>query len=797
MELITARNITIERNGGTLLQDAQLTVRAGSRLGLVGANGSGKSTLLQVLAGVWPLANGRLRHAPGSRVGYLPQEQPWEEGQNAWKAALLGLARTTELERELRAEEVLLSRGDGRLDRYANLQEMFERTGGYAAEAGLRESLAALGLPNDKLELTVEGLSGGERARLALARVLSSEPDVLLLDEPTNHLDLPALSWLGERLHKWRGAVVLVSHDRALLDEICTETAELRGRSLSLTRGGITLLREQQGVLRRASERQLHERRKAAERIERVASELRSWGTAKAQRRRRRFERELEDLGRESGGVAQDGITGVTLGFDAAGRLLLDAREASGILLDARHLRSVHGRRIVLGGAHVRLQAGEKVALLGPNGSGKSTLLRLLAGLIPSDDPKAEFWWHRDAKLYYADQVGRGLADDAPVFDQLTELASVQRAHLLLALSGLEESKRHVLPASLSGGERARAGLARLLAAQANLLLLDEPTNDLDMNAIETLHHAIEASSAAMVIATHDRALARLATRVWVIEEGQLVEYRGGLEGYLAGRRRLEPKLLEPGELNQGQLEQGQMEQEQMEQERLAQGQLEQGQMEQERLAREGVELEHLELERLGVETRLDDPLLLAERERQRLERRHKELIDELSLRYDRALPAPRATYSVREAGIAVAANLSAEGLCFESEAAVELRLLVREGIGHLVMREEQGRSLLPWARSALLDAAVRLAFYALAPSAVQHHSPVPPDTRLLERGEDDWWWLSRERFEQLEGWRRPGPAPPAGNRRRAKGRGRRPSKRRPSKRRPSKQSATIRSRSG
>ncbi|MEX2541547.1 MAG: ABC-F family ATP-binding cassette domain-containing protein, partial [Trueperaceae bacterium] len=531
MELLVARNLDIERNGHTLVRSLDLTLRTGSRLGLVGPNGSGKSSLLRVLAGLKPPAGGRLRRAPGARIGYLEQTPSWDGRQNAWTTALACLERTTQLERELRDEERLLAEGTGSMERYGELHEAFESSGGYAAEPELRESLADLGLTEERLILPLARLSGGELARLALVRTLAANPDVLLLDEPSNHLDLPALKWLGERLRRHRGALVLVSHDRELLDEACTETGELRGGELAITRGGISRLREQQGARRRGDERRQRERRKEIERLERTAAELRAWGTAKAQRRRKRLERERERLPALSAAESQPPA------------LSLEAREATGVLLEARGLSKKLGNHTVIDRADLLLRAGDKVALLGPNGSGKSTLLSILAGETPSDDPRSEYWWHRDAKLLYADQDERGLASGTPVLDQLTDLVSRERAHMLLALCGLDEEKRLAPPDSLSGGERARAGVARLLAAQANLLLLDEPTNDLDLSAIETLQHALETTEAAVVVATHDRALARLAERVWAIEDGVLVEFRGGLEGYLAGRRRLEPGL--------------------------------------------------------------------------------------------------------------------------------------------------------------------------------------------------------------------------------------------------------------
>jgi ATPase subunit of ABC transporter with duplicated ATPase domains len=689
-----------------------------------------------------------VRRAPGARLAYLAQEVDWDEGQSGWQAALSGLQYTNDLERELRTEEALLARGEGSLERYAELQDLFDRAGGYAAEAGLREILAALGLAEERLlALPVGRLSGGERSRLALARALAADPEVLLLDEPSNHLDLHARQWLGQRLRRLRGALLLVSHDRALLDEVCTDTAELRSGELVIYRGGISKLRERQGVLRRSSERQQLERRKEMERLERTAAELRAWGTAKAQRRRKRVERDLEEL--SAGPVGAPDAPGPSW----EKRPFLASREASGVLLEARRLRKSLGELPVIREADLRLEAGDKVALVGPNGSGKSTLLRLLAGELASDDPGSETRLHRDAKLLYLDQHGRGLDAARPLLEQLGDLVSSERAHLLLSLAGLDEERRFATPPQLSGGERARAGLARLLAAQANVILLDEPTNDLDLEAVETLHGALETTEAAVVMATHDRALARLAERVWAIEEGVLVEYRGGLDGYLAGRRRLERRAGRPG----GEAGPWSAAPSAATPEGAGQAGAPTAGPGEDPGDQSG--LERLELQRIGIEGRLDGPLLLAERERERLEKRLALVIDELSLRYDRPLPPPRPAFSVREGVVTLMADLAEDGLLFQSTAPAELRLLLRDGVGHLTLREREGSCLLPWARAALLDGATRLAFYALAPKAVQHYSRADVEPRLLQPAGGGWWALSRARFEAREGWFRPAPA--------------------------------------
>lgn len=742
MELLVARNVSASHRGERLLCGVDLTLSSGRRLGLVGANGSGKSTLLRLLAGLDVPDEGRVRRAPGVRVGYLGQEPGWDEARSGWQTALSGLAHVSELERELRAEERLLSRGEGSMERYGALHELFERAGGYGSEVALRETLSLLGLDDELLSLPVSRLSGGERARLGLAKVLAGDPELLLLDEPSNHLDLPARRWLGERLRRHRGALALVSHDRALLDEVCTDTGELAGGRLALTRGGLSLLREQQGVEQRGQERKRRERRKQIERLERTAAELRTWGTVKAQRRRKRLERQLTEQCRQATPEAREAATPH-----------LEAREAHGLLLEARDLSKVEGARTLLTGAHLRLEAGEKVALLGPNGSGKSTLLRLLAGELASDDPRSRMHWHRDAKVFHSDQLLRGLDPEKTVAANLASLVSPERVNMLLTLCGLDRERGEELPVSLSSGERARAGLTKLLGTQANVLLLDEPSNDLDLQAIETLHGALESTDAALVLATHDRALATVASRVWSIEDGELVEYRGGVEGYLAGRRRQEPGLAPSPLVNEDVPQANDTSTPSVAPQPADSGapSRETGEHEAEQ---ERLELERLELERLGIEARLADPLLLGERGRQRLEQKLALVFDELSLRYDRRLEPPGATVKVRESRLELAADLVADGsLRFEGDGGARLGLIVRDAVAHLIVKEQENACLLPWARSELLDCAVRLTFYLLAPLVVQHHSRVSLDTRLLRDRGQGWWTIDRRRFEELEGW--------------------------------------------
>ncbi|NLG08709.1 MAG: ABC-F family ATP-binding cassette domain-containing protein [Deinococcales bacterium] len=545
MELLVARGVTRLVGGSELFAGVDLRLAAGDRLGLVGPNGSGKSTLLRTLAGLEPPDAGRLLRAPGVRLGYLPQR---DEARPAgaltvWQAARGALAHLDELERRLREEERRLAAGAASDEAYAHLRAEFERLGGFEAEAALRRELAAVGFgPQDDARPVAE-LSAGERRRLALARTLAAAPDVLVLDEPTNHLDLPARARLARRLARWRGAVVVVSHDRALLDEATNRTAFLEPSRLdpsaparwALEGGHYAVARARRDGVLRASHKRERERQKEARRLEAMAAELATFGR-KANARRRAALRQRQRLLAPHDAGASAGGAGAPDGPRLAGPGTAKRRaRGAATLLEAEHLTAP----AVLEDVTLRLAGGDRVALLGPNGSGKSTLLRLLAGELASTDARAEVRYAPALRLRHVDQSSRGLADGAPLLEQAEARVGRVAAGRLLAGAGVPPRAWASPPEALSGGERARAGLALALAEDADLWLIDEPTNDLDLAAVEALEEQLaaklDASGAALVLATHDRRLAeRLATEVWAVEGGALRRYRD-VARYLAG----------------------------------------------------------------------------------------------------------------------------------------------------------------------------------------------------------------------------------------------------------------------
>jgi ATP-binding cassette subfamily F protein 3 len=667
-ELLAARGLTHYADREVLFTAASLTLGSGQRIALTGSSGSGKSTLLGVLAGSIPVTEGSVRVAPG--VGrILVRQRGGEAAGSVWDRAELALEQVRALERQLRSAEGSLGESGG-LERYAELNDLFEAAGGYRAEATLRELLTAFGIREGRWQERFRDLSAGEQKRVELASALAAPPGVLLLDEPDDALDAEARSVLLARLRKYPGGVIFSSHDRAFIDAAATHVAVLRERQLRVTRGGYT---RQQQLLGRAGGR------------------VRSW--------------QLDSSG-------------------PRGQLLrLGPLELP--------LPGAHSLGLTL--PELRVDAGDRIVLLGPNGSGKSTLLGFLAASLHAAVLPRGVSWSEGVRLEHWDQQQFGLDPEAAVLSQLLRVTSRERAGQLLGLLRVPYRTWQHLPAELSGGERARVAAARLLAVEANLLLLDEPTAGLDITAIENLQDALLTTQAAVILVTHDLTLASaVADRIWALQDGLLVEYRGGMEGYRAGRRRLEPDV-EPQETEAGE-ERGE--------------------------AGPGPELtlEAAEDELLAVEASLADPLRLSGRELARLGRRKRELIELVSELIDSAFPAPAPRFSVREAGLTVQADLAADTLEFSVAAPVRIRLLRQGGIGHLLLQEAGDSCLLPWARVALLNAATRLAFYCLDVRVVQHARPefLPrlPGLVLAPAG-GQWFALSRQDFVRREGWQR------------------------------------------
>lgn len=536
--LIELRKVARTYGDHTVFGGVELDITPGARLALIGANGSGKSTLLRVMAGLDAPDEGTVLTV--GRVALLAQQE------GAGTGTLLEAVTPPELHHAQRAFEVAsaaLGEGtDAALLAFADAEETYRLVGGYDFAGRAAAVLAGLGLDAGA---DAARLSGGQTRRTLLARLLLSPADVYLLDEPTNHLDLDGARWLETWIASSGAAFVLASHDRAFLDAVATQTAELERGRLTMYPGGYSEAMELKAVLREAQERDYdaYKRRRAAldEERARRASKARSAGQynpkrasdgdkllakGKAQNAQgvnasaaRRLERQIERLDDHAADKP----------FDDRRVLRVDlppTPPGPAEVLTVRDLRVCRDRHAVLEGVNLHVRRGEKVALTGPNGGGKSTLLGALLGTLPH---AGEVRWGAGLTRYAAGQQGEELSGLETVGDALLDANARLTPHQLH-----EVAAQLWLPGpaaalgSLSGGQRTRLSLARLSVTRAQLLVLDEPTNHLDIHMIEALEAVLLAFPGTVLFASHDRTLVqRVATRVWRVGGGGVAEVGG------------------------------------------------------------------------------------------------------------------------------------------------------------------------------------------------------------------------------------------------------------------------------
>ncbi len=685
------------------LAGVSFTLENRDRVALTGRNGAGKTTLLRILTGGLRPESGELEFAHDARVGYLEQD-PEFGSETVGQIIVSALGFVRDLERRLRDLEQRISSDHEALLEWSVVLDAFERAGGYSAHVRAAQTLAALELDGFEDRVS-ETLSGGERTRLALAAALVNQPDLLILDEPTNHLDIKMREWLERSLLVYPGAVLIVSHDRKLLDAVCQQTFHLERGQLSVFPGGYSASRIARLELKRVQEKQNRVGRFELKRLERSSKQVAAWGVNNDKLARRakaiktRAERAKETLVE-----APTKERRIVMSLESG-----NARAET--ILRAEHLRKSFGERLILDDAGLRIRAGDRVALLAPNGAGKTTLLRMLLGEIAPDpaqdsaQPPAEIRYADGALPVHFDQTYHGLNPNRAVFEQLADRVGEGATKALLGRYGFRAEDWYKHPKQLSGGERARAGLALIAATRADLLILDEPTNHLDVETLEALEDALWGYPGSLLFVTHDRAFARnVATRVFGIENGHLLEYQNGFEGYERARRG-ERQTLDPARLLEHEL------QPVMEEKSLTVDQ--NIQLLEERLS----ELEALFLHRLGL-TERDWDRLRAERSlaRSRLQNLYGERYA-APLEYD-------FVSRFRQQEVRAFSDDTRQDWRFwvrGSQGCPSLRGQLLNGTLTLSWLEEE-RGMLPWFRRALLNGATSIGFERIGAARV-----VPP----------------------------------------------------------------------
>ena len=539
--VLTVNNLAKFFGPDEIFRDISFQVADREHVALVGVNGAGKSTLLRIIAGIETASEGEIAIARAARIGVLAQEPRFEsqrtvrqEAQLAFDEALTALSRMRELELAMQTAsgDVL----EQLFEEYERLSLHFEVAGGFDVEHRTDEVLMGLGFSSEQMDEPVRTLSGGQKTRIALAKALLADPDLLLLDEPTNHLDLGMLDWLEGFLSSWRGAFLVVSHDRYFLDRVTSRTLDLsfgRLEDYSAPYGRYLLLRAE----RRA--RQLQEYEDQRELIARTEEFIRRYKAGQRSREARGRQTRLDRLERLDRPQEHAALTLRVQPTIRSGREVLTATP-----LRVGYAGS-SGERALVSTPELRVERGDRVAIIGQNGSGKSTLLRTIVGELRPLSGRVSFG--TNVKVGYYAQGHEGLPTDGSPLSILvgSQPMSEDAARTYLARFLFQGDDVHRPIAALSGGERSRLALACLLVEGANLLILDEPTNHLDIQSRETLEEMLTAYDGTVVFVSHDRFfIDRVATRVWDIAEGKLVPYLGNFSD--AARQKAKLSAVEP-----------------------------------------------------------------------------------------------------------------------------------------------------------------------------------------------------------------------------------------------------------
>ena len=572
MSLITTSSLTKSYGATDIFSGLTLSIEKGSRLGIVGPNGVGKTTLLRILAGEDESSSGSVIRSRGVRSGYLSQEADFQMQGTLWEACHSVFENLIKGQKELHRLEELMATNPDVIEQYGKLQEDFERRGGYTYETRIKQVLTGLGFDASDYAMSLDHLSGGQRTRAFLARLLLSDPDVLLLDEPTNHLDIRAVEWLEGYLNQWEGAAVIVSHDRYFLDKVSNVILEMLPGAYEIYNGNYTAyLKQREERIARRQEVFESEKEKLLKEVEYIKKNISGQNTLQAKGKLKRLSRvvqAVEQIGFEaalnqkwSETAEEVNVTTSYFGVEEAERrvralrspvrtlphlhLRLGSEKRSGdLVVRTKELQVGFPDKFLFKSPDIELRRQDCAALIGPNGAGKSTFLKTILGQL---EPLAgEVILGSSLHIGYFAQAHEGLN---PENSLLQEIDSVRpnwlpgqiRDYLGKYLFSGDDVYKKV--SMLSGGERGRLALAKLALQDTNLLLLDEPTNHLDIPSQEVLESVLEDYTGTILLITHDRYIVdALATQIWEVDpdEKELTAFKGTYSQLRAEREQKE-----------------------------------------------------------------------------------------------------------------------------------------------------------------------------------------------------------------------------------------------------------------
>ncbi len=525
--LLSVNSLEKSFGDNLLFENVAFSVEQGDIIGLIGENGCGKTTLFRIISGEELSDGGGVVRKSGVTVGVLNQHACQGSQKTAYNETLSVFSDLLELEQEIEKVNLELQTvtSESLITRQHLLQEEFERKGGLTFRARTRSALKGLGLSDEEQALSVAVLSGGQRSKVELCKLLLSEPDVMLLDEPTNHLDIDAIEWLDSYIKAQSKAVMIISHDRYFLDRVANRIFELSGHKLYSCDGNYTKYCKVRDERKLTIQRNYDNTMREVERIEKIIEQQKQWNREKniktAENKQKMIDRLLADLE-----IPESEKQNMTLSFSA------DMRSGDEVL-EANDLFTKYDERTLYSGVSFKVRRGDRIFIIGPNGCGKTTLLRQLLD-------KTKVKYGANVKAGYFDQHQRDLNLSNTVFGELRDAYpnfsdSVIRGALALFLFKGEEVFREI--GTLSGGERARVVLCKLMLKHDNLLFLDEPTNHLDLESREILESALADYDGTLICVSHDRYfINRLASTVMYFENGEVKTTLGGYDSYIENR---------------------------------------------------------------------------------------------------------------------------------------------------------------------------------------------------------------------------------------------------------------------
>lgn len=532
--ILSCNNISKSFGTDVIIKSCSFNIEDHEKAAIVGINGAGKSTLLKIITGIEPADTGLVTLAKDKTLGYLSQQQNLNSDNTIYDELLSVKQYILDMEAQLRSiENQMKSADDTALEtlmkKYSDLNHEFELNNGYAYKSEITGVLKGLGFAEEDFTLNVNTLSGGQKTRVALGRLLLSKPDIILLDEPTNHLDMESISWLENYLLNYSGAVLIVAHDRYFLDKIISKIIELDNGNATVFSGNYTDYASKKAILRNMQLKEYLNQQREIKHQEEVITKLKQFNREKSIKRAESREKMLNKMEFvDKPEILNDKMD-----------IKLEPNVISGNdVLTVDNLTKGFDGTVLFDNISFQIKRGERVALIGSNGTGKTTILKLINGIIPADS--GSIYLGAKVNIGYYDQEHHVLDPDKTIFDEIRDaypdLNNTQIRNTLAAFLFTNEDVFKYIK-DLSGGERGRVSLAKLMLSNANFLILDEPTNHLDITSKEILENALNSYTGTVLFVSHDRYFINsTATRIIELANKTVVNYIGNYDYYLEKR---------------------------------------------------------------------------------------------------------------------------------------------------------------------------------------------------------------------------------------------------------------------